>query len=54
MTATQSTATYTQSLHTQADELDAKADTLYLSLLAPSMKEDSLRAEAKRLREMAA
>lgn len=45
--------TYTQSLHQQADELDARADTLYMSLLAPSMKEDALRAEAKRLREMA-
>jgi hypothetical protein len=46
--------TYAQDLYSQADELDRKADTLYLSLLAPSMKEDALRAEAKRLREMAA
>lgn len=45
------------STHTQqtakADELERKADTLYLSLLAPSMKEDALRAEAKSLREEA-
>jgi hypothetical protein len=41
-------------LTAKADELEAKADLLYMSLLAPSMKEDALRAEAKRLREMAA
>jgi uncharacterized coiled-coil DUF342 family protein len=46
--------TYSQSLYSQADELEAKADMLHMSLLAPSMKEDALRAEAKRLREMAA
>jgi hypothetical protein len=54
MTTAQSSTTYTQSLYAQADELDAKADALYMSLLAPSMKEDALRDEAKRLREMAA
>ena len=53
MTTAQSTTTYTQSLYAQADELDAKADALYMSLLAPSMKEQSLRAEAKRLRDLA-
>ena len=37
----------------KADELEAKADALYMSLLAPSMREDALRDEAKRLREMA-
>jgi hypothetical protein len=39
---------------TKAAELERKADLLYASLLAPSMREDVLRAEAKRLREMAA
>jgi hypothetical protein len=36
----------------KADELERKADALYMSLLAPSMKEQALRDEAKRLREM--
>lgn len=52
MTTTQQT--YSQDLYSQADDLERKADALYLSLLAPSMKEEALRAEAKRLREMAA
>jgi hypothetical protein len=38
----------------KARELDAKADTLHIALLAPSMREDSLRAESKRLRDEAA
>jgi hypothetical protein len=43
----------TTEILSQAADLDAKADTLYLSLLAPSMREDALRAEAARLREQA-
>lgn len=34
----------------KAQELEAKADALYMSLLAPSMREDAMRDEAKRLR----
>jgi hypothetical protein len=49
-----STADYSRDLYSQADALDAKADALYMSLLAPSMKEQGYRDEAKRLREMAA
>lgn len=37
----------------KADELDGKADTLRMALLAPSMKEDALRAKADELRRAA-
>lgn len=52
MTTTQN-LTSAADYNAKADELDAKADLLYLSLLAPSMKEQALRTEAQRLREMA-
>jgi hypothetical protein len=34
----------------KAEELERQADALYMSLLAPSMREDTLRDEAQRLR----
>lgn len=40
-------------LHAQADALVAKADILYSSLLAPSMREADLREQAETLRSQA-
>lgn len=37
----------------KAEQLERDADTLYLSLLAPSMTEKAMRDEAKELREAA-
>jgi hypothetical protein len=37
----------------QAEQLEADADTLYMSLLAPSMTERTIREEAAALREQA-
>jgi hypothetical protein len=51
MTTTEQT--HTQDIYKLADELEAKADMIDSALLAPSLKSDSLRAEAKHLREMA-
>lgn len=38
----------------QAAKFEAQADTLHMSLLAPSMKEDSLRSAAEQIRTEAA
>lgn len=43
-----------QQMIQKAEQLERDADTLYLSLLAPSMTEKAMRDEAKTLREQAA
>jgi hypothetical protein len=44
---------YREALHAKAKQLEMDADLLHYALLAPSMRERTLREEAKALRERA-
>lgn len=46
-------STDTNALIAQAEALETEADNLYMALLAPSMRERTLREEAQELREQA-
>lgn len=52
-TTTQEPTMTASQMRTRAIELEANADMLDAALLAPSMKSDSLRAEAEALRSQA-